>query len=61
MELKQALNKELQVLPTCEHYKQLLSLVGTSDECRRKVGKWTYAEWNKFIKETFIQIERADK
>lgn len=53
MELKQALNAELDVLPTCEHYKQLLTLVGYSDEWRRKVGKWTYKRWNKFIKETF--------
>ena len=55
MELKQALEKELAVLPTCEHYRQLLSLVGTSDEARKRVGLWTYKDWKKFINENFEQ------
>lgn len=55
MELKQALEQELAVLPTCEHYRQLLPLVGTSDEARKRVGLWTYKDWNKFINENFEQ------
>ena len=55
MKLKQALDKELAVLPTCEHYRQMLPLVGTSDEARKRVGLWTYKDWNKFINENFEQ------
>jgi hypothetical protein len=55
MELKQALEQELAVLPTCEHYRQLLPLVGTSDEARKRVGLWTYKEWKMFINENFEQ------
>lgn len=55
MELKQALDKELSVLPSCEHYRQLLPLVGTSDEARKRVGLWTYKDWKGFINENFEQ------
>ena len=55
MKLKQALEQGLAVLPTCEHYRQLLALVGTSNEARKRVGLWTYMDWKKFINENFEQ------
>ena len=55
MKLKQALEQGLAVLPTCEHYRQLLALVGTSNEARKRVGLWTYKDWKKFINENFEQ------
>ena len=55
MKLKQALEQGLAGLPTCEHDRQLLALVGTSNEARKRVGLWTYKDWKKFINENFEQ------
>lgn len=53
MELKQALDKELAVMLTGGQHRQLLAIVGTSEETRKRVGLWTYKDWKMFINENF--------
>ena len=53
--LERFLKAKVNVMPTCMHYGELLSLAVTKlgiteSEARKKYGQFTYAEWAKLLK-----------
>ncbi|MBQ9655936.1 MAG: hypothetical protein IJV38_07935 [Prevotella sp.] len=60
--LKELLVKQVDVIATASHYSELLSIAtlrinSDVNECRRKYGIYTYAQWYGLFREYGINID----